>query len=263
MEWIDAVVVEFRMLPWKAGLSMLWMLSFMLGSSGAAQQRELRATSSTSFDVMIMGTIVSKDKGKSVALIKEVKTNKVKALKIGYLLLEKYPVLVIAQDHIIVQDLKKRRITLYKDRFSQGSTQGLVVAPKQPAAGSTLRGKKEYREEGLSRTTEGDGIDVALTAAYRDNMVKNDLQKILMEAAATPYMQGGKIGGFQLTDITPGSIFEKAGFENGDVITSINAVPLESPTGAIKVLHSVKGAESVDVTLMRSGQSMDMTISVQ
>ena len=238
-----------------------WLIGlcfFAFGELRAQKKAPSKAQSSTSYDVMIMGTILSKQAGQSVALVKEMSSSKVKALKVGYLLLGKYPVLTIAKDHIIIRDLQKRQITLYKDQFSEGSTQGLVVtAQKTPALG------REYREAGLNRKTTEEAIEIQITSAYRDNMVKNDLQKILMEAAATPYMQGGKITGFELTDITPGSIYEKAGFENGDVITAINAVPLTSPTGAIKVLHSVKGEGSVEATLMRGGRQMNMTISVQ
>ena len=231
-----------------------------LGRDGAGLGEE-SGQASSSFDVMIMGTIVSKDPQKSVALVKEVQSKKVKALKPGYLLLDKHLVVAIKKDHIVVQDHLKRQVTLYKDSFAAGKTKGLVADSGKSSGGS--RDSNEFSEDGLSRKTENGEIDVQVSAAYRDNMVNNQLQTILMEAAATPHIREGKIHGFLLTDITPGSIYEKAGFENGDIITTINAVPLNSAGGAIKVLNELKGADSVDVNILRSGQDMAMTIAVQ
>jgi len=80
-----------------------------------------------------------------------------------------------------------------------------------------------------------------MTEAYRDNLIGNELQKILMQATALPYFEEEKIVGFQLTQIDKDSIFSKGGFENNDVITNVNGLELNSISGAVKLLKSLKG----------------------
>lgn len=204
------------------------------------------------YKVLIMGTIVSKKK--DVALIKEMSTKKVKAVRVGDLLLDKYPILSIQKNHMTIQD-GPDPIVLLKNQFAASN----IATTKTRKTHSS---DQTYRELGLDRTTRKDEIDIKITGAYRDNIINNQLQKILMEAAATPQTKNNRIIGFELTDITPGSIFEKAGFTNGDLIKAINSTPLNSPTTAIKILHSLKKENSVDVSILRNGTEMNMTISV-
>ena len=104
-----------------------------------------------------------------------------------------------------------------------------------------------------------------MTEAYRDNIVKNQLQDILMQATALPYYERRKerlLAGFQLSQIDNDSVFAKGGFQDKDVITSVNGIELNSISGAIKLLRSLKQEGSINVEMMRDGTKRDMTISV-
>ena len=216
-------------------------------------QPKIEAVAAKSLGIIIIGIITSSNSKKSVALIKNQKDKSVKAMKIGFKLLDRYPISKINQDSI--QIVKEgSALLVYKGAFFTQDTN--VAVKSKPKIGN------EYTEKGFSRKTTDDLIDVNITGAYRDNVVKNQLQKILMEAATSPVLNNNSIIGFRISDITPGSIFEKAGFENQDVITKINETALNSPTSAIRVLQSVKQKTSVEVAIVRKGEQMNMTISV-
>lgn len=200
-----------------------------------------------------MGTIIS-EKKHDVALIKELKSKKVTALRVGDLLMSQYRVVDIKKNYLVIQE-GQQSVVLLKNHFAAQSFASAATTQK-------INSPLTYREKGLDRTTRSDEIDIKITDAYRDHIVNNQLQKILMEAAATPQSKNNQIIGFLLTDITPGSIFEKVGFNDGDLIQSINSTPLNSPSTAIKILHSIKNETSVDVALVRNGTEMNMTISV-
>lgn len=208
------------------------------------------------YKIKIMGVIESKDPKKSVVLVKEIKTRKVQALKIGHLLLGKHPIIDISNEYIRIQD-KKHVVMLHKNRFQRQNT--LSPTTLQKASQSN---EIHYREDGLSRTTAEDAISIQITSSYRDHMIQKNLQTILMQAAATPHTEEGQVKGFIISDITPGSIYEKAGFQNGDLVTAINSSPLSSASAAIKVLNSIKKSTEVEVSITRDNQSMDMSISV-
>lgn len=213
-----------------------------------------RVVPAKDYAILIMGTIISKTK-QDVALIKELDSKKVIAVRVGDNLLGKYQILAIKQDHLTIKDQTKT-VVLLKNKFA-----GSALAATRPSA-QAAASQLSFREDGMHRITRGDEIDIKITGAYRDNIIHNDLQKILMEAAATPHTKNNRIVGFTLSEITPGSIFEKAGFTNGDLIQSINSTPLNSPSTAIKILHSIKQDQSVDVELLRDGTAMTLSISV-
>ena len=79
--------------------------------------------------------------------------------------------------------------------------------------------KGKYSEEGLERDFDGSTGKISLTQSKRDE-IKNKLNEILMQASTTPIVKHEEIIGFMIDDIESGSWFEKAGFENGDIITS-------------------------------------------
>ena len=84
-----------------------------------------------------------------------------------------------------------------------------------------------------------------------------------MQAAAVPNIQGGKLLGFTLWSITPDSIFEKLGFQDGDTVTNINGNELVDAGQAIKVLNSMRNSKDVSIAYTRKGANKQMRINIQ
>lgn len=212
--------------------------------------------------LLILGTIVSKDSDKSVVLIKDTDTGKVSAFKKEYVIFSKYKVLGIDSKYILVATKKtdskpSEMLAVYQDKFAGEMKK---AAPKALAGNS-----KKYSEDGFERVEKDDegSIDVAMTQAYRDKIVKKELSTILMQATASPILEDGSIVGFELSQIDEGSIYEKGGFQNNDVVTAVNGIPLDSVSGAIKLLNSLKKAEDLEVDIRRGSHTKRMSISVK
>ena len=205
----------------------------------------------------IMGSIMNTDKANSVALIKETESGKVKAVKPGHKILgEKYIVTEVSPKYLIVKDAKSNDQTMvYVDKFA-GEFKKVASSPS--SASGYAANLDAYREDGFERK-EG---KVSMTAAYRDKIVNQDLSKILMDATALPNYENGQIKGFRLLQITPGSIFDNAGFKDDDVITSINGNPLKDIPGTIKMLHGLKGETAIDIEISRGGSFMTMNVNI-
>jgi type II secretory pathway component PulC len=84
-----------------------------------------------------------------------------------------------------------------------------------------------------------------------------------MQAAAVPNYEGGRLKGFTLWEIDKGSVYELAGFQDGDVITAINGQELTDVGNTIKLLHSLKGESRADVSVTRAGTARTIKIEVQ
>jgi type II secretion system protein C len=228
------------------------IFSIILATTTSAlmlKAEELVVAASDTIGISIIGTIVQQDHTKNVVLVKELVSGKVQAYRSGHAIMEKFRIIEIENQFIVV--LKENKKTkVFQDKFA-GS--GAAIA------GNGGKGASDnYSEDGFERK----GGKVAMTAMYRDKIVKEDMAKIMMQVTAQPYMRNGQIKGFQLSQLDVGSIFEKGGFHENDIITAINGIQLDSAAGAIKLLNSLKEATSIDVIIERDGAEQDMNLSI-
>lgn len=232
------------------------LLIHMLGTSLALamdlsdidKEGEIDRSDGSDLGVMIMGTIANKKQPeKNVALLKE--NGKIRAVKQDMVILENYRVTHVQEKFIVIASKEKKHI-IYQDKFANEF--------KLKKSNSRSNNDLLFSEDGFERTKDS----IKMTATYRDNLVKKDLSKILMQATAIPHYIGDEIVGFKLLQIDAGSIYEKSGFLDHDVITSINGIKLNSASGAIKLLNGLKGMNQINVEFLRFGEAQKMNISI-
>ena len=79
-----------------------------------------------------------------------------------------------------------------------------------------------------------------------------DLSKILKDAEMVPYLKNGKVEGFKIVTLKKGSKFERLGFKKGDVIKSVNGVPIDSPAKAMELYSKIKQEDKIQVEASKS-----------
>jgi type II secretion system protein C len=104
---------------------------------------------------------------------------------------------------------------------------------------------------------------VTMSAKYKDHLVKHELSRILMQAAAVPFYQNGVLEGFKMVDIDDDSIYDQVGLEDGDIVTEINGQKLSDVGMAIKVLNSLREAKQAEIRFIRAGNDKSIEVSVQ
>jgi len=214
----------------------LGLSSYALGKSVAVKRKD--------FGYLVLGTIVSVSKGKSVALLKHRASGKTRAVRVGSTIEQN--LLLHAVDKKMVQVAQKGKTYFIRvgssAEFSRVSTRNIA-----------------QRQAGLQRRDS----NVTVSAAYKEHLIKNELNKILMQAAAVPALKNGKVVGFTLWEIEKGSIYEKLGFKNGDTVTNINGNDLSGAGQAVKVLVSLKKAKKLALSYTRNGVEQQMQVRVQ
>lgn len=233
---------------------MVWQRYILLSTlaSSAAIADQVFKTDGADLGITIMGAIVQKNSDDNVALIKE-QSGAVKAVKRDYVILDKFKVLTVQPEFIELIDREARHYQVYQDKFA-----GALASKTAQPAMSLTNASDQYKEEGFERTKG----KISMTAIYRDKLVKEDLAKVLMQATAEPYSEGGQIVGFKMSQIDEGSIYWKAGVLNGDIITSINGNELSSVAGSISLLRSLKGVDKVEIQIRRDGVPQTIAVDV-
>ena len=206
--------------------------------------------------ISIMGSITNADPSNNVALIKELSSGTVKAVKIGLKVLTEYVVTEVTMKYVVLQRGHGRYL-VYQNKFA-GEFAGMGKTEVKTDNSPLISQSGEYKEPGFERSNG----KIKLTGIYRSKLIDQDLSTILMQATAIPQIQDGEIIGFKLLQIDKGSIFDKSGFMDYDVITAINGIKLNSAAGAVRTLQSLKGASHFDIDLLRSGSVQKIDVNV-
>ena len=206
-------------------------------------------------DIQLLGTIAGqrvRPGAQSVALIKHRTSGKIAAVPLGGKAFESGTITEIRSKSIIITDASGSQTTV-TSKLGGAWVTGYVPPP----ASAQVSGDR-YSEEGFERV----GTKTRVDAAFRDRMVTQELPTILMSAASEPVVENGQIRGFRLFQFEPGSIFEKLGMADGDVVESINGVPLNDVARTVQFLNGLKSETKVEVTISRNGSPVTLSLDV-
>jgi serine protease Do len=96
-----------------------------------------------------------------------------------------------------------------------------------------------------------------VTRGYLGTVVQ-ELTPDLAEQFKVPDDQQGAL----IAEVTEGSAAEKAGLQNGDIITAVNGKPVSDPHGLRLTVGGMSPGEKVTVTYLRDGQSRTAEVTL-
>jgi general secretion pathway protein C len=93
--------------------------------------------------------------------------------------------------------------------------------------------------------------------------VTQDLNRLMTQARLVPNFSGGVADGFRIFSIVPGSLYERAGLRNGDIIQNINGMELKEPEKAFQIYQMLKDNDRFTIDLIRAGQKMSLNYEIR
>jgi general secretion pathway protein C len=91
----------------------------------------------------------------------------------------------------------------------------------------------------------------------------NDLTSLMSKVRAEPYFRGGRPDGFRLSRIQPGSLLTSAGFQNGDIIKSVNGRNIATAEDAVRLFDTMKDSSFFRVDIVRDNGPKTIQIRVR
>lgn len=92
---------------------------------------------------------------------------------------------------------------------------------------------------------------------------RTNVGELLKQAQAVPFLEEGKTTGFQLRRIRRNSLVAQLGLKRGDIISSINDIPLNSPEKALQLFGQLRQASKVSIDLKRRGKAMTFAYEIR
>jgi general secretion pathway protein C len=199
-----------------------------------------------------MGTIIEEN-GESWAIIQDNQTriqgrysigSLVSGAKVEMILRNKVVLNIDGRDELLVMGIEKLRSSAPDADESDRGEPG-----KQPARPSG----SSPRADTATRTISRDLI--------QDNI--NNMAQMMSKVRVIPYMRDGKPEGFRVSQIKEDSLFRNMGFQNGDVLRSINGMDILSAEDMMKAYNSLKNNSSFSITILRNNQPKTLNLRVR
>lgn len=200
----------------------------------------------TTLPLTLLGVIVTTDPTKSVASIEDKGSNSVLAVREGEPLGTSATIQKIETTRVIFMNNNSQRrefVELPQDQILATRR----AAPAKPTSGIQQSGNRFNIDRKI--------VDEAISP--------EKMGQTLTEARCVPHQEGGRPGGYQCFQIVPGSIYDKLGMKDNDVITSINGQPLDDPSKIFAFLNGLKGAKNIRIDLKRGGRDTTLEYDIQ
>jgi general secretion pathway protein C len=172
--------------------------------------------------------------------------------------------------YAIIEDTKKN----LQEVFTEGETvfdQAKLLAIFPDKVQIEIDGKKSFLvldDLPSSAPVSSGGVAVVgedqflVEEAELDKALEN-LPLLLTQARAVPYFKDGRAVGLRMFAIKSGSLYEKLGLRNGDILKTINGNSLGDITQAIKLFERLKDERSIGLALERDQEEKNFKYEIR
>ena len=198
--------------------------------------------SATSIPGTIMGTIVSSDPEGSAVIIQG-NDQKVKMFDVGHQIQAGATIVAVFRKKVFINNNGRIECLFHGDQQKK--------LKKEPVPSEAGEGIKNVG--GNSYVISNDEKERAL----------GDMAQLATQARIVPSFKNGQSNGFRIYSIKPGSLYQKIGIKNGDIIQRINELDINSPEKALEIYSKLKDEDRVNIDILRRGSKVTLDYTFQ
>lgn len=198
-----------------------------------AEKKSAKPVAPSKLSIKLKGTVVADEKSAAVVVMKSEKEQRV--FVVGDTMQPGVVLHSVEEDAIVVDNQGElERVELEKKSLGQSSPP--VERYQSPATP-------------LERPNN-------LQHVNRSELGRPDIRNVpglLNQARVVPHFSKGKPDGFMINQIVSGSLYEKVGLQNGDIIRKVNGTVIANPQQAMQMFQSLQSNSAIEVEVERSG----------
>lgn len=211
----------------------------------------------TKLPLRLLGTAASSVADLSWAAVEDLESQRHVVVRLKDVLQQRATVVAIERRRIVL-DNGGRHEELALEDAQPGAVRPTVAraaprsaAPRPTPADIGARLRQLTQNRGMPDPAE---VEVAGRSAA----------EIFSSARILPKYEGGQMVGIQLNAVKPGSLFENMGIQNGDTITQVNGITIDSPQGSAEVLRELTESERFELVIKGAdGNQRTLTYDVE
>ncbi|MDI7266491.1 MAG: type II secretion system protein GspC, partial [Myxococcota bacterium] len=140
--------------------------------------------------------------------------------------------------------------------FEHAPPPAVSQAPESMSREDRFAGAVRSSIETVSETERN--VQRSLVATILDNQ---DLA--MRQARVMPHEDRGEVVGFKIYGIRRDSLFGTLGLENGDLIESVNGIPMTGADKALQAYGRLRMADRISIALTRRGQRVTLDYNIR
>lgn len=192
----------------------------------------------SSLPLTLIGTAILTDPKRSIGTVEDRGAQLIYPLRVDDEVTGKLRVTHIEARRLVFVNLSNNRLEYIELPEDQMLSNPIVTASslKKPfTPSSTGSGIKKVSETQFN-----------ISRSEVDKSMSN-LGVVLTQALAKPNFENGVQNGFKITQIVPGSIYEKIGLKDGEVILGLNNESVNDPAKAFQMLNELKTSNHLEI----------------
>lgn len=202
----------------------------------------------TNLPLNLIGTLIMSNELRSIATIEDRSASMVYPVRIDDEIGEKIRILSIEPRRVIFLNKASSRREYIELPEDTGTAPRITPGRPTAAAGAGIE-KVAPNQFNIARSE----VDRAL----------GDINNILTQARAVPNIENGVAAGYKLFQIVPGSIYDKLGLQNGDIISGVNGELINDPARAFELLGGIKTASHLELQVRKDGRQMTYSYDIR
>lgn len=114
-----------------------------------------------------------------------------------------------------------------------------------------------------ARTSRNPRFPVGNSVAGGVPDAMKNMDQLLGSARVVPYYRGGQPYGFRVSDVAEGAKVYELGVRTGDIIKSINGVPIRTPQDALNAYQELQNNTNVQMEIERQGTTTTVNVPLK
>ncbi|MGH0030720.1 MAG: PDZ domain-containing protein [Myxococcota bacterium] len=190
----------------------------------------------TDLPLRLVATVVRDDRALSLATVEDLERTRHQVIAEGQAFR--------GHPRAVLERIERRRLILDND----GVREQLVLDPADRAPEVDLSALAPTEEQLAHRRAMASRLR-AITDAGPGYLDGGERSGLLAEGEVSAVYEDGEMVGVRLDEVVPGGLYDRVGLRSGDVVTSINGVPMGDPTAAADVLVELAVADVLEVAV--------------
>ena len=216
----------------------------------AVVKREEGPPPETRLNLKLVGVYMAKPADRAIAIISS-NGKPEEVYKVGETITGRAVLAEVLQNEVVIDNAgRKETLKLPEQVASTGTNVGMENLPQ---GGPTIQ----------DGGTASAPIELPESPKeIRDTLVSNPamLNKLV---SAVPYRENGRILGYKITPKQQDGLLANYGVLPGDVITRVNGIALANQKNAIRALRKLVKAPSIDLSILRDGAELPVSIALE
>jgi general secretion pathway protein C len=198
----------------------------------------------------LIGTVILRDELKSIATIEDKTAQLVYPVRVDDTIPQKVKIVKIEPNEVIFVNIASgRREFIDLPQENENNPRISLGATGMKSASGPGIEQLSPTQFNIARTE----VDKTLT----------NLNQVLTQARAVPNFENGLPAGYKLFQIVPGSIYDKLGLKNGDVLCGLNGENINDPGKAFEMLNALKTQSHLELCVKRDGRSQNYAYDIR